>query len=268
MNAGNTWTSASGGDLSAGYARHSGTLRGALRQALVARALRVHLPAAPQRVLDIGGGDAHQAVQLARAGHQVTVLDTDPQMLQRARERLAGEPEPVRQRIHLVQGAGEDAVDLVGGGHDVVCCHGVLMYVQDPRPLVQAAVKAARPGGGLVSLLTKNATALAMRPALERRWADALAVMDAATEIGNLGVATRADSLEALQALLAGAGAGAATVAWYGVRVFTDHLGDEPVGEGFDQVLEAEWEAGRRDPYRRVGRQIHVIARTGTAGTR
>ncbi|RBQ16413.1 hypothetical protein DP939_31180 [Spongiactinospora rosea] len=117
-----------------------------------------------------------------------------------------------------------------------------------------------------MSLLTKNATTPAMRPALERRWADALAVMDAATEIGNLGVATRADSLEALEALPAGAGA--ATVAWYGVRVFTDHLGDEPLGAGFDQVLEAEWEAGRRDPYRRVGRQIHVIAAAGTVGTR
>ncbi|WP_147268208.1 hypothetical protein [Spongiactinospora rosea] len=126
-------------------------------------------------------------------------------------------------------------------------------------------MKTARPGG-LVSLLTKNATTPAMRPALERRWADALAVMDAATEIGNLGVATRADSLEALEALPAGAGA--ATVAWYGVRVFTDHLGDEPLGAGFDQVLEAEWEAGRRDPYRRVGRQIHVIAAAGTVGTR
>ncbi|MBB2912072.1 hypothetical protein FHS43_003352 [Streptosporangium becharense] len=58
----NSWTSDSGADLATGYARHAGTLRGALRHALVARALREHLPAEPQRVLDVGGGDAHQAV--------------------------------------------------------------------------------------------------------------------------------------------------------------------------------------------------------------
>ncbi|MEU6718359.1 methyltransferase domain-containing protein [Nonomuraea sp. NPDC046802] len=254
----NTWTSESGGDLSAGYARHTGTLRGALRHALVARALRAHLPAEQQRVLDVGGGDGHQAVQLARAGHDVTVLDTDPRMLKRAQERLAIERDIVRRRVHLVEGAGEDADKLVGGDFDLVCCHGVLMYVDDPQPLVRALVNAARPGG-LLSVMTKNASALAMRPALERRWADARAVMDADTETGNLGVATRADTLDGIETMLADAGAN--SIAWYGVRVFTDHLGDEPVSEGFDQVLEAEWEAGARDPYRLVARQIHVMAR-------
>lgn len=255
----NTWTTPDGGDLSEAYARHTGTLRGGLRHALVARALRTHLPAGVQRVLDVGGGEAHQAVLLARAGHEVTVLDTDPRMLKRAAERLAHELEEVRERVTLIEGAGENAGELVGGGYDVVCCHGVLMYVSDPRPLVQALVAAARPGG-LLSIMTKNAAALAMRPALEGRWADALAVMDADTEVGNLGVATRADTLAGIEAMLAEVGA--STGAWYGVRVFTDHLGDEPVGEGFDQVLEAEWEAGRRDPYRQVARQFHLIART------
>lgn len=255
----NSWTSASGADLSAGYARHAGTLRGALRHALVARALRTHLPAGSQQVLDVGGGDGHQAVQLARLGHQVTLLDPDPAMLKQAVNRLAAEPEQVRSRVRLVEGTGEQAAALVGGGYDLVMCHGVLMYVDTPEPFVRDLVSAARPGG-MVSLLVKNRDALAMRPALEGRWADAIAILDANSETGNLGVTSRAHTGAEIEAALIRAGA--STVAWYGVRTFTDHLGDTPVGENFDLILEAEWQAGRRDPYRRVARLLHFIGWT------
>ncbi|MFD8560640.1 methyltransferase domain-containing protein [Streptosporangium canum] len=253
----NSWLSPSGADLSAGYARHSRTLRGAIRHGLVARALFTHLPTEPQRILDIGGGDGHQAVQLARAGHHVTLLDADTTMLQLAQERLKGEPEQVRANVVLVHGRGEHAGDLVGGGFDAACCHGVLMYCDDPTSLLTQLVAAVR-AGGRISVLAKNATALAMRPALEGRWADALEMMDTTTEVGNLGVSSRADTIPGVRRLLVDLGA--TTTKWYGVRVFTDHLGDTPVGEDFDQILEAEWRAGLCEPYRRVARLFHIIA--------
>ncbi|MFI9591181.1 methyltransferase [Nonomuraea sp. NPDC052265] len=256
----NSWLSASGGDLSAGYARHAGTLRGALRHALVARALRTHLPAGAQQVLDVGGGDGHQAVQLARIGHHVTLLDPDPAMLKQAMDRLAAEPEQVRSRVRLVEGTGEQAKDLVGGGYDLVLCHGVLMYVDTPATFVRDLVSAVRPGG-MLSLLVKNRDALAMRPALEERWADTLAVLDTNSETGNLGVTSRAHTVAEVEAMLAAAGA--FTTVWYGLRMFTDHFGDRPVGEDFNLILDAEWQAGRREPYRRIGRLLHFLAWTG-----
>ncbi len=294
--------------LSISYARHTGTLRGAVRQGLVARALAVHLPAGPQRVLDVGGGTGHQAVALARAGHDVVVLDPDQEMLARAQADLLREPDEVVDRVQLVIGRGEDAASTVGGGFDVVCCHGVLMYLDDPGPLLRALVAAVRPRG-IVSVLTKNAAAMAMRPGMEGRWADALDSLDVIdalheantqavaarpvvaqrigavdgagaggagggarrVEQGRLGVPSRGDSLEAVQSTLWQAGS--STLAWYGVRVFTDHLGDAPVGADFDRILDLEWAAGARDPYRGVARLLHVIVSrdddlTGTsAGT-
>jgi hypothetical protein len=47
---------------------------------------------------------------------------------------------------------------------------------------------------------------------------------------------------------------------WYGIRVVSDHL----IGVGADQldaVLPVEVAASRRDPYRALGRLIHVVAR-------
>lgn len=252
---GNSWTATT--DLAAAYARHASSLRGALRHALVARALAEHLPPGPQRILDVGGGSALQAIILARAGHHVNLVDPDPDMLAAAEQNLAREDPEVRARVQLVAGRGEDSAQLVGDGFDAGCCHGVLPYLQQPAPLVAALVSAVRPGG-LVSVLAKNAHALAMRPGLEGRWADALAVMDSRDEIGNLGVPTRADTVAALDALLTAAGA--TTTVWYGVRVFTDHLRDMAVGADFDHVCELEWRAGCRDPYRQVARLLHLLA--------
>jgi S-adenosylmethionine-dependent methyltransferase len=256
----NTWTGTRA-DLATAYARHTGSLRGALRHALVTRALLTHLPDTPQRILDVGGGAGIQALALARAGHHVTILDPDLVMLGDAEQALTPQPREIAERVALVAGPGEDAAALVGDGFDAVCCHGVLMYLTDPTTMLQALTAAVRPGG-LISVLAKNADALAMRPGMEGRWADALDLVTATTETGRLGVTSRADTLTGVQSTLAETGAD--TVAWYGVRVFTDHLRDTPVGPDFDHILDLEWAAGARDPYRQVARLFHLVARRQT----
>jgi S-adenosylmethionine-dependent methyltransferase len=266
----NSWTEAGTGPgragLAASYARHVGSLRGALRHALVSRALFAHLPDRPQRILDVGGGTGHQALVLAHAGHLVHLLDPDPQMLARARLAIDSESSEVRARIRLTEGTGEEAAELVDHGHyDLVTCHGVLMYLADPAPLLSTLVAGVHPGG-LVSVLAKNASALAMRPGMEGRWSDALDTLRTtgnpgphAPETGGLGVASRGDTVPAVEAAILAQGA--EMVAWYGVRVFTDHLRDAPVGADFDRIVDLEWEAGRQDPYRQVARLFHLIAR-------
>src|SRR5262249_19806379 len=104
----NTWASTMA-DLAASFARHSGTLRGALRHALATRALLAHLPDPPQHILDVGGGAGHQALALAHAGHRVTILDSDDTMLDRARTALTEQPEDVASRVQLRHGRGEQA---------------------------------------------------------------------------------------------------------------------------------------------------------------
>ena len=239
------------------FLAHQATLRGVVRQRLVTQQLALHMPHPPARVADVGGGAGHQAIPLARSGHEVTIIDPSEEMLCRAREALALEKKDVRTRVRLVPGCGEDAPRILKGEvFDAVLCHGVLMYLEHPEPIISAAVALAC-RGGVVSVLTKNADALAMRPALEGRYGEALRAFCSDRDRGRLGVVTRGDTVSELCRLVEKAGA--EVVEWYGVRVFTDHLGDNPPDPNLPDVLKLEWEAGRRDPYRSVARLIHLI---------
>lgn len=236
---------------------HGKTLRGVVRRRILDRQLATHLPAPPARIADIGGGAGQQALPLARTGYEVTILDPSPAMLQEARRALASEGEDVRRRVSLVEGEGEHAVEILSSeSFDAMLCHGVLMYLEDPRPMIRALATVARPGA-VISVLTKNASALALRPALEGRYEDALATLATDRDLGRLGVVTRGDTIEGLTALFEEAGIEVAR--WYGVRVLTDHLGDRPPAPNLPDILELEWEVGRRDPYRSVARLLHLI---------
>lgn len=119
--------------------------------------------------------------------------------------------------------------------------------------------------GGVVSVMTGNAHAMAVRPALEQRWDDALAAFDARTEVGVLGVQAHADAVEELSDLLRRGGV--EPVRWYGVWLFVDWLGfsgvtlDPRDTEAVARIVEVEAEAGRHDPYRQLSRVFHLVGR-------
>jgi SAM-dependent methyltransferase len=238
------------------------SVKGRVRTYVMHQQLLEHLPPPPAPVLDVGGGAGHQAFPLALAGYEVTVLDASPVMLDKARQRLQRLPDHVRGRVTLVEAAGEDADEAVGHRRfAAVLCHGVLGYLEQPEPMVDQLCRCAAPGG-VVSIMTGNAAAMAVRPALERRWDDALASFDARSETGVLGVPTRADTVEELGELLHARGV--EPVRWYGVWLFVDWLGFAGVELGpgeAEQVAAVELEAGRRDPYRRLSRVFRLVGR-------
>ena len=216
------------------------------------------------RVLDVGMGQGTQALRLARGGHSVTGLESDSDMLRTAREALVGEPEGIRERVRLIEGDGRDTgVHFLPGSFDLVLCHGVLMYVQEPDPMLAGLARMLAPGG-LLSLLVRNADALAMRPGTAGDFGAALTAFDTDTYTNRLGVPVRADRLDALTATLAGIAA--PLHAWYGVRVFTDHVSNDvelPAAQELERVLAAEDRAARTDPYRQVAALLHLCGVRG-----
>jgi SAM-dependent methyltransferase len=239
---------------------HYGSLRGRVRTHVVDAQLRAHLAPPPLAVVDVGGGAGHQSIPLARAGYDVTIVDPSAAMLARAERLVAREPADVRGRIVLLEARGEHAPAITRGrDFGAVLCHGVVMYLEDPSPLLDALVELAAPGA-VVSILAKSADALAMRPAHAGDWAGVLAAFDADHQMNGLGVVTRADRVEDLAASLVARHL--EIIDWYGVRLFTDGWApDRPATDAEDVVLAAELEAGRRDPYRRLSRLFHLVAR-------
>ncbi|MER5830792.1 methyltransferase domain-containing protein [Streptomyces sp. NPDC002130] len=214
------------------------------------------------RVLDVGMGQGTQALRLARAGHQVTGLEQDATMVAVARESLSGEPEGIRERMRIIEGDGRDTgVHFLPGSFDVVLCHGVLMYVEEPDPLLAGLARMLAPGG-LLSLLVRNGDALAIRPGLSGDWSGALTAFDTVSYRNRLGLDVRADRLKDLTSTLAGIGA--PLHAWYGVRVFTDTAADgAEVPADVETLLAVEEKAGRTDPYRGVAALLHLCGVRG-----
>lgn len=238
------------------------SVKGRVRTYVMHRQLLEHLPAPPATVLDVGGGAGHQSFPLARAGYDVTLLDPSAAMLDKARQRLRQLPVAVRDRVTLVKADGADAVEAVGGRRfDAVLCHGVLGYLERPEPVLDQLCRCAAPGG-LVSIMAGNADAAAVRPAMERRWEDALAAFDARAEIGVLGLPTRAGTVAELSESVRSRGV--EPLRWYGVWLFVDWLdlsGAELDPAETQRVAAVELEAGRRDPYRRLSRIFHLVGR-------
>jgi len=239
------------------------SVKGQVRTFVLHSQLLRHLPDPPAAVLDVGGGAAHQSLPLARLGYDVTVLDPSPAMLGKAAQRLAAEPDDVRDRVRLVEATGERAEEATGGQRfAAVLCHGVLMYVARPEPLLAAVCRCASPGG-VVSVMALNAATLAVRPALERRWADALAAFDASGEVGVLGTDTRGDTVEGLSDLMRRHGVD--PQAWYGVWLFTDWMDLPLAGTDMAAVADVELQASLRDPYRQLSRVFHLVGRRSGA---
>lgn len=232
---------------------HYATTRGRIRLQLVLERLLGTFPPPPARVLDAGGGSGVVAIPLAAHGYDVTLLDASEGMLRVARERIG----TTDVALKVIHGAIDAAPRLTEGTFDAICCHAVLMYVDDPGGSLKV-LRSVAGDGAVLSLLEKNRDGLAMRPGLRGDYDEALRVLDDPIAAGNLGIPNRSRSMEEWLDLLDAAG-------WrfdsaVGIRLFSDLADDDLPDEAFDQLLRLEREAGLHEPYRAVARLIHLSA--------
>jgi S-adenosylmethionine-dependent methyltransferase len=235
------------------FDEHYGTTRGRVRLTLLLERLEQTLPPPPATVLDVGGGTAIVAVALAERGYHVTMLEPSDGMLDVARRRIAS----AGADVEVIQGGVEDVTERVSGPFDAICCHAVLLYLEEPHQHLEALRALAR-DGAVLSLLEKNRHGLVMRPGLRGDYTEAIRVLDDPVASGNLGIPNRARwVVEWAKELNMG---GWRIDSWVGIRLFSDLAPDDLPVERFDELLNLEREAGRRIEYRRVARLVHISA--------
>jgi demethylmenaquinone methyltransferase / 2-methoxy-6-polyprenyl-1,4-benzoquinol methylase len=108
--------------------------------------------AAPaDRVLDVATGTGLVAQALVRRyGCDVVALDQSEQMLGRAHERVAADPE-LQARVRLVEGEAE-RLPFADGEFDHLTFTYLLRYVEDPAATLAELARVVKPGGRIASL--------------------------------------------------------------------------------------------------------------------
>ncbi|GLY03046.1 class I SAM-dependent methyltransferase [Actinoplanes sp. NBRC 101535] len=109
-----------------------------------------HLPPAPARVLDIGGGAGVYALPLADAGYEVHLVDPVPLHVEQASaaSRAAARP------LASVAAGDARALDAAGAGMDAVLLLGPLYHLtsrDDRVTALREARRVVRPGGVVVA---------------------------------------------------------------------------------------------------------------------
>src|ERR1700693_4177749 len=136
------------------YAVYLETPEGRLRSDLAFANLQDFLPRLQAEkslcALDVGCGTGATAVRLARLGMRVTLLDSSPAMLDIAK-RTALEA-GVTNKIILQIGDATRLTNLFPAeSFDVILCHNVLEYLDDPIVVLRGAARALRDSSAILS---------------------------------------------------------------------------------------------------------------------
>ena len=202
-------------------------------------------------IVDVGGGTGGLAVPFAALGHNVTVVDPSPDALAAAQRRAA----EAGARLVSVQGEAASLDSLVGSAAaDLVICHNVLEYVDEPADAMSAIARVLRPSA-TVSVIAANAVAAVLHRALAGRFAEARTLLtDPAQRT------PRRFALPGLTALVEQAGLRAGEA--HGLRIFAGLVpgalldGDAAATEALRALEDA---AASTPPLRDIAAQLHVL---------
>jgi SAM-dependent methyltransferase len=253
------------------YAAYLETPEGRLRADLAFANLQEFLPASAGvnslRALDLGCGTGAAAVRLARLGIHVTLLDSSPAMLDIAKRaaREAG----VTGKVVLQDGDAAQLADTFkAGSFDIILCHNLLEYVDDPGAVLRAAVRVMRDSPAVLSVLARNQAGEVLKAVLQTGDL-AAAEHNLTAEWGQeslYGGRIRLFTPEALEAILKNA---SLTInARRGVRVIADYL---PVqisrSAEYERIFALERKLGKRREFFGVARYMHCLANCATPGS-
>ncbi|MGB8060841.1 MAG: methyltransferase domain-containing protein [Candidatus Sulfotelmatobacter sp.] len=244
------------------YAAYLETPEGRLRLDLAFANLQEFLPQATRslRALDLGCGTGAIGLRLARFGIHVTLLDASLPMLDFA-ERAAREA-GVAERITLKHGDAAQCADLFdAGSFDLILCHNVLEFMDDPPAVLRSAARILRASSGIISALVRNQPGEVLKAALLNGDL-AAAERNLTADWGDeslYGGRVRLFTAQSLRAMLLESSL--AVTAERGVRVIADYLPPKVSrSDEYDRIFELERKLGKRPEFAAIARYTHCLA--------
>ena len=232
-----------------------GSKKGKIRLAVLERDLEEQLPyleREKQTVLDIGAGMAQMGLALAEQGHDVCINDISENML-----ALAKKEAKARQLDDKVRWDLGPFQNLPEGRFDLVLCHAVLEWLEQPHTLLEK-LGSLTVEGGVVSLMFYNFDALVFHNLIRGNFNK----INSGNFSGMQGGLTppnpvKLDWVE--ERLLQN---GFEVFYRSGIRVFNDYVGVKRGGNEDEQsIIEMELRFSNQEPYLRMGRYIHLLCR-------
>jgi S-adenosylmethionine-dependent methyltransferase len=247
------------------YAAYLETPLGRLRSDLAFENLQAFLPRSQStnsmRALDLGCGTGATAVRLARLGVHVTAVDSSAAMLHLAKRTV--QDAGVANCVVLQYGDAAQLTNLFpAASFDVILCHNVLEYLDDPTAALCSAARALRNSSAILSVLMRNRAGEVLKAAIQAG--------DLAAAENNLTAEWAQESLyggqvrlftsDSLRGLLTAASL--VTIAERGVRVLADYLPSRiSGGADYERILELERKLGKQPEYAAVARYTQCFAR-------
>jgi len=247
------------------YATYLATPEGRLRLDLAFANLQEFLPVrqsnTPLCALDLGCGTGAAPVRLACLGVHVTMLDSSLAMLEIAKSAaLEG---GVSNQVTLKHGDANEISRLFNvGSFDVILCHNLLEYVEDPGAVLRGAVRLMKSPAAILSILVRNQAGEVLKAAIKT--GDLAAAETAVTanwgEESLYGGKVRLFTSDSLEVMLKEASL--TILARRGVRTVADYLPSQiSLSAEYEQIFALERKLGQRREFAAVARYTQCLAR-------
>ena len=227
--------------------------KGQIRLAILQRDFKSLPLAAGSRVLDVGAGQGQFALWLASQGHKVLLTDVAEEMLLAAQEQASTQVFDYPPSFELADLWSLPEQDNFA----VVTCHAVLEWLEEPMKAIDVLWSKVAVGGYL-SLLFYNVHGLVFKNLLRANYKKIVK----GDLRGQRGTLTPISPLAPMNVLAKLETLGAELCCHSGVRVFHDYIFDAAASQQAPETMMAlELELSTVDPYRGLGRYVHVVVK-------
>ena len=215
----------------------------------------------PMYALDVGCGTGVTSLRVAQLGIHVTQLDSSQPMLDLARR--AAEAGGVSDRVTFRHGDAAKLMEMFpAASFDVVLCHNILEYVEDPTTVLGGAARLLRDTSAILSVVVRNQAGGIFKAAIQAG--------DLAAAEANLTAEWGCESLYGGKVrLFTSAGLRAMSnaesltlIAERGVRVVADYLPPSiSRSSEYARIFELEKKLGSRPEFAAIARYTHCLVR-------